>query len=316
MGAMHGFARARGFFTALGVRWNHMRWMLVLLFLLVAVVSLAPMSQAQFDPPPGTVAVDVEMTPAEAALEGADATQTFTITVTNSGENNPFPVAGEVVLTVSAPPDGWSFTLAEDTFQLEPGDDATTTLTIDPTQAADEESFTITVTATITYDLTFEQFTASDSATAQVDYTKGALAGLQDRLGGSVLWLALLGLVALVIIVVIATTRGGGIAITAPQHHIEAPPGSVVEVPLTIQNKGRRDDHVTLGVGRLPKGWNAGLDDDAITVPGRGTGKANLKVLMPKDASGRVAVSLAAHSQQTGKGAELHLTVEAVPKKG
>lgn len=277
------------------------RWLLPSALVLLLVPLATGQGEEDF--------VDVEVTidPREAVMEGADSEQTFTITVRNPTDN---PFAGSVELSVSPAPDGWSFTLSEDTFELAGNEDASTTLRIDPGQAAAEDTFTITVSATITYDLTLTQQTASDSAAAQVVYTKGALAGLQDRFGDSLLWLALVGLLALVIIVIVATARGGGIVLTAPKHHITAPPGSVVEIPVTVYNKGRKDDRVTLGVGRLPRGWDAGLEEESVVVAGKRSKVTDLRVLMPKNAEGRVAVSVAAHSQAGAKATELHLTVE------
>lgn len=286
---------------------------LVQLMLVALIVAVPATAQPPLRPEIIGQFIDLEMSvdpPEQDIVRGE--TVTFNVTVRNRAPN---PEPSRIEATVVPPDEAWRADLDVSTFELTGGQARTIQLSVTALQDLEVEAFSVQVYVIATY--------PAEGAVNQVQARQDAEANLvlQENFlesfaidAGVALWVVLGILIGgLAAGLTVLWFQRDRLAIRSDCADTEAQPGSVVSLPFTLRNRGRRAETVELAANPLPPGWHLQFDSDHFRVPGRAIVEREILVTVPTNAAARTQVSVAAQSGERDEAAVLDLIVRRAP---
>lgn len=281
----------------------------------LGAVCLAAPGAAQIPEQEGPIELDV---PGRIQTVGSDAPLTFTITVTHTGQGSGSPIdqagEGDVTITITGVPEGWTASGDPSAFGLEPGASREVTVTVtagpDTADAAD-----LTLVA---------QYTSPDptkallpdgeaSAGVTVEREESLTADVLETLGTGIWALAAVALLALFVAgYLVVDRRRQYIQLRCAVSEANLRPGSVATIPFSIRHRGGRRDRIAVHADVGAKGWKADIPATDVTLEGGETEELLVSVAAPKNAakgSRQVVRILAVAESKPDRSAVLSLAV-------
>ncbi len=283
-----------------------------LVFLLAGVVAPAEAQlPSQF--------LEVEVTWESTGIERDGRVGTFDVTVTNPTQS-PFPAT--VTLNVSAPPPGWTASLAETVFEVTGGQSATTVLTLEAAEDVEETDIAVTLTAVAVYASPIPGVPSSPPATDTTEVTYGFerdfLAAFENQIGIP-FWAVVIVVIALLaVIVLLLMRRGSPLQLAADDELLQVPAGSLAVIPVRVHNPSGKAATANLEVSGVPDGWDVELEHGSVELPPRQSAVVQVRAHVPADARGGVREMAVTAGRQSGVEdvrAPVSVEVRAAPPK-
>lgn len=225
----------------------------------VLLLLLLPLAAAQQGDPitVTTSAKDIRVS--------TDSPETFTVTVERGG-TDAGPVgelgAGDVTITITGAPEGWTAHAEPNGFSLAPGASQEVTITITVTPGASAGSTDLTITATLeTADPSnLLQPGGEDSVRVTVTRDEGLTRDILETIGPGI-W-AVLGIAAAAIIVAIyllVDARRASIRLTGLGGEAVLPAGGTASIPFHVRNTTGRREQLVLSANSPDPEWGVEL---------------------------------------------------------
>lgn len=261
----------------------------------VAVVAallaagMAPSGTAQV-PPEQEAPIDLDM-PGRIQTFSSRAPLTFAATVTHTGPSSGSPAdeggEGEVVMSITGVPDGWTASAEPTTFPLQPGASREVTITI--TAAPDSaDSADLTVLAQYTSPDPTKTFLpdgeASGGVTVQRD--EAFTTDFLETLGTGVWVLIGVALAAVVVSTYLFVDgRRQYIRLRCAVAEANIRPGAVATLPFTVRHRGGGRDRIAVHADMGAKGWKADIPVQDVELEAGGEEELLVSVSAPKNAA-------------------------------
>lgn len=288
----------------------------IALALALAVLAASPPGQAQ--QPSLSPSVSLTVDAAEGTVSVDDAAS-FTVTVTNTGQTTGTPLdeqnSGDVTLTVTGVPAGWTASLQPTSFRLAPGQSGTSTLQVSVAPEADGDAAQLVLTATIRS--AFDRLdpvlglipggTQTGSATADVQVTRddSVTRNVLEAIGPWIYGILLVMVAALLVAVAISvSSRRSLVRLSANTRELTVAAGGRVAFPFSAEGLAKETDTVLLQVSAVQTGWAAFLPVPELQLEPGAVQELTLVVIAPHDADqgARQAVLVTATTAKAPKG--------------
>lgn len=283
--------------------------------LLLAASALPCVAQTPSGSPSVTVAID-----GEAGTVSVETAAEFDVAVTNTGTPTGTPLdeqnTGDVTVTVTGIPDGWTASVEPAAFRLGPGQSQKVTLRVSVSADAPDGQADLTVTAVLKSALErldpilgnipggTQLASAEDSITVTRDdsVTRDVLEAI-----GPWIYAVLLLMVAAVLVAVAisVSSRRTLVRLSSDSRELTVAPGGRVAFPFRMEGLAKQTDTVLLQVSAVQEGWAAFLPVPELTLEPGQAEEMSLVVIAPKDApqGAKQAILVTATSAKAPKGA-------------
>lgn len=244
-------------------------------------------------------------------------TSSFTVTVRNTSPESPLDEQnkGDVAITVSGVPEGWTATALPANFELAPGDSLDVEIQVAVSTEATAGSAELTVTAEMYSPLRGldpvlggvpgATQRSTGEATLRLTLDDSVTRDVLEAIGPWIYAVLLLLVVAVLVAVGISVAaRRTLVRLSAEAREQPVPPGGKAVFPFRAEGLGKEADSVLLQVSAVQEGWAAFLPvPELMLEPGRSQ-EMSLVVLAPREAlqGTRQAILVTATSAKAPKG--------------
>jgi uncharacterized membrane protein len=300
--------------------------------LLVALLALLAASSALAQAPPS---LSPSVTIQGAETEGTvtvEEERLFSFTVTNTGLASGTPLDeqndGDVTVTVTGLPAGWTASANPGSFRLAPGASQEVQVQVQVAASAKDREAQLTIAVEMLSPLgrldpvlgqipgatQRSNASATLDLTVQESFTRNVLEAVGPWIYAIVLLLVAASVVAIGLVV---AARRSLVRLATDRSELPLPPGGKVAFAFQAETKARDPDNVLLRVSAVPEGWAAFLPVPELTLAPGVAQELSLVVIAPRDAAQgtRQAILVKATSSKAPKGAatlELTAVVEGV----